>query len=468
MGDTINKWLDEIIEHSFDGIYITDGKAKTIKINHSYELLTGLDRKDMLGRNMRELEQDGSISESGSLIAIREKRPVTLQQKFKTGKECLITSSPVYDDKGEVVMVVTNVRDLTELLSLQEEIEKEKKEKERMKRELNHLYDKMCVQDKMVILDGNSLNALYMADQVAPLDTTVILLGETGVGKEVFAQYVYSNSRRYGKRYIKINCGAIPGSLIENELFGYEKGAFTGADRNGRMGLFEAADGGTVFLDEIGELPLDMQVKLLRVIQEGEIKRIGGIEPKKIDVRLITATNRNLEEMVDKKLFREDLYYRLMTFPIVIPPLRERRDDIVPLAFHFLKELNAKYGFQKKLSPFAVQMIENYSWPGNIRELRNVIERAVIISRKDEITLDCLPDMLKTALHREENTVLKSEEIEWDLKKAVEEMEIRYMNRAYEKFGNVREAARSLGMNASTFVKKRQRYMKRGKEVCQK
>ena len=222
-----NEWLDAIIEHSFDGIYITDGNANTIKANRAYETITGLKKSEVLGCNMEELVEKGIVSASGSLIAIREKRPVTIRQEFKTGKKALITSSPIYNEKGEIAMVVTNVRDLTELYSLREEVEKTKLEGMRLKRELSHMYERFSIGDQIVAVDRSSLQAFVMADKVAPLDTTVMLLGETGVGKEVFAKYIYSGSRRKEESFIKVNCGAIPESLIESELFGYEKGAFT-------------------------------------------------------------------------------------------------------------------------------------------------------------------------------------------------------------------------------------------------
>ena len=285
----------------------------------------------------------------------------------------------------------------------------------------------------------------------------MILFGETGVGKEVFAKYIYQHSARKNKPFIKVNCGAIPANLVESELFGYEKGAFTGADKNGKMGLFELANTGTIFLDEVGELPLDMQVKLLRVLQEQEFERIGGRKPVKVDVRVLAATNRDLEEMVKQKTFRQDLYYRLMIFPVHIPPLRERPDDILPLAQLFLQTLNRKYDFKKYLSPLSAKMMQDYSWPGNIRELRNIIERAVIISNEDEIGPDALH--LFTVEDRPETKSRVLDPVK-DLKTAMEELELEYINHAYEKYGNVREAAESLGMTPSTFVRKRQKYTK--------
>ncbi len=266
-----------------------------------------------------------------------------------------------------------------------------------------------------------------------------------------------STAPEKNKPFIKVNCGAIPANLVESELFGYEKGAFTGADKNGKMGLFELANTGTIFLDEVGELPLDMQVKLLRVLQEQEFERIGGRKPVKVDVRVLAATNRDLEEMVKQKTFRQDLYYRLMIFPVHIPPLRERPDDILPLAQLFLQTLNRKYDFKKYLSPLSVKMMQDYSWPGNIRELRNIIERAVIISNEDEIGPDALH--LFTVEDRPETKSRVLDPVK-DLKTAMEELELEYINHAYEKYGNVREAAESLGMTPSTFVRKRQKYTK--------
>lgn len=336
------KHLEEIIEHSFDGIYITDGNGNTIMVNRAYEQITGLKKKEVLGKNMESLVRSGVISVSGSLHAIRENRVVTLSQEFKTGKKAVITSSPIYDEDGDISMVVTNVRDLTEIYQLKERVVEQKQEEEKLRQNLMHVQNQMMEED-MIVQDENALRVVFMADKVAPLDATVMLLGETGVGKEVFARYIFKKSHRKDQNFIKVNCGAIPENLLESELFGYEKGAFTGASRNGKIGLFELADKGTIFLDEIGELPLNMQVKLLRAIQEKEIERIGGTRPIKIDVRIIAATNRNLEAMMQEGKFREDLYYRLMVFPIQIPALRERPGDIEPLAGFFLEKFNKKY-----------------------------------------------------------------------------------------------------------------------------
>lgn len=341
--------LNAIIEHSFDGIFITDKNANVLRINHAYEDITGLKGEDVLGKNMADLVKGKLISHSGSLIVARTKKPVTLQQRFRSGKEALVTSSPIFDKNGTLIMIVTNVRDLTEIYNLKEIVQEKTDAMERLRLELAHIQGPAAEQE-VIAKDETTLAAMLLANRVAPMDTTVILLGETGVGKEVMARYIYQHSHRVKNSFIKVNCGAIPESLIESELFGYESGAFTGANRSGKIGLFELANKGTLFLDEIGELPKDMQVKLLRALQEQEIMRVGGTKPIKINVRVIAATNRNLEEMVKSGEFREDLYYRLTVFPISIPPLRLRKKDITPLALSFLTKLNQKYNFKKFFS----------------------------------------------------------------------------------------------------------------------
>ncbi|MCD8083447.1 MAG: sigma 54-interacting transcriptional regulator, partial [Clostridiales bacterium] len=374
---------------------------------------------------------------------------------FKTGKRALITSSPIMNSKGEIVLVITNVRDITELYHLQEETTHLRHEEKKRREELRHAQTSTAEQGGLIAVDSKTVGILSMLDKVAPLDTTVIFLGETGVGKEVFAKYIYENSARNGKPFIKVNCGAIPENLVESELFGYEKGAFTGADKNGKMGVFEVANTGTIFLDEVGELPLNMQVKLLRVLQEQEFERIGSRKPVKVDVRVLAATNRNLEDMVANGQFRQDLYYRLMIFPLRIPPLRERLSDIVPLAQLFLSQLNKKYVMKKYFSPLSISVMRNYDWPGNIRELRNIVERAVIVSNGDEITPESLHLYPVTERPDSQTHLLPPV---GDLKSAMQALELEYINHAYETFGNVREAAASLGMTASTFVRKRQRF----------
>lgn len=460
--------LNAIIEHSFDGIFITDAKANVIRINHAYEVITGLKKEEVLGKNMADLVRNKLISESGSLQVIKTKQPVTLQQCFRSGKEALVTSSPIFDADGNFIMIVTNVRDLTEIYNLKAVVQEKTAAMDRLAMELEHLQTTSENNQEIIAKDETTLAAMLLANRVASMDTTVILLGETGVGKEVMARYIFQHSHRAKNSFIKVNCGAIPENLIESELFGYEGGAFTGANKNGKIGLFELANKGTLFLDEIGELPKDMQVKLLRVLQEQEILRVGGTKPVKIDVRIIAATNRNLEEMVSDGTFREDLYYRLTVFPISIPPLRMRKKDIVPLALSFLEKLNQKYQLKKYFTDLSMQLLHEYDWPGNIRELKNIVERAIIISPSDAIKPENLhihsaskPIVIIKDNEFSDNTknsLPPPPEFPINLKNTLEKIEYTYMVQAYKFFGNVRDAAKNLGLTPSTFVRKRKQY----------
>ena len=324
----INDQLLSILDSLYDGLYITDGNAVTILINHAYQTISGLTPEDVLGRSMWDIVADGLINQSGTLCVLKTKAPITLEQTFRTGKKALITSTPHFDKEGRITMVITVVRDITELYDLQKKYQ-ESEERHRLEKDFLRRSQKFS--SKLLVNDPRTKAALARAQKVAALDTTVLLLGETGVGKEQFAHLIYEHSNRADQSFISVNCGAIPPTLIESELFGYERGAFTGANREGKKGVFESADKGTVFLDEVGDLPLDMQVHLLRILQEMQVTRVGGVKPIKVDVRVIAATNRDLLEMVRAKTFREDLYYRLNVVPIQIPPLRERTGDIQPL-----------------------------------------------------------------------------------------------------------------------------------------
>lgn len=441
--------LRAIVNSSYDGIYITDGSANTLWVNPAYLSISGLREEDVVGKNMWDLEKAGIINRSGTLIAIAQRKPATLEQTFRTGKRALITSTPSFNDHGEIVMVVTNVRDMTDFYDLQE---KYRDAQTRYDTEIEFARQRVLDGAELIAVDPNTLTVLRQVDKVAILDATVLLTGETGVGKEKFAQYIYKNSPRREERFIPINCGAIPPALMESELFGYERGAFTGATKD-KMGIFQLADKGTIFLDEIGELPLEMQVKLLRVLQERCIQRVGGSEDIPVDVRIIAATNRNLEEMVRDKTFREDLYYRLNVVPITIPPLRERRGDIIPFADAFLQELNKKYNLHKQFATSALQAMEEYSWPGNVRELKNVVERMVILSQDDLIRGSELPFRPQWAPGA--GALAGNGPI--SLRLEVAKLEYQLITQAYEKYKNVRDAAASLGMDSSTFVRKRRR-----------
>lgn len=454
--DLVRK-LDAIIESSYDGIYITDGDANTLMVNKSYEILTGLNRKDLIGHNMKELVSNRVMSKSATLMVLKNKKTVTIEQEFMTGKRVMVTSTPILDAAGRVDMVVTNVRDITSLAKLQDQLEHSQELAGRYMAEVEEMRLQLFNTTDIIANDERMLDTLRLAKRVAEVDTTVLLTGETGVGKEEIAKFIHKNSPRLQKVFLKVNCGAIPGTLIESELFGYEKGAFTGANATGKKGMFEYADGGTIFLDEVSELPLDMQVKLLRVLQEQEFTRVGGRESIKVDVRIIAATNRPLEDLVKAQVFREDLYYRLNVVPLTILPLRERRDDILPLVQQFMARLNEKYHLEKSFSKDALATLYEHEWPGNVRELKNIVERVVLMSEHEVITNPVLHKILKAGGTSFENG--KDGSIP-KLKEAVESLELELLDRAYSKYGNVRDAAKALGVDPSTFVRKRQRCTK--------
>ena len=449
--------LDSVIESSYDGIYITDGEANTIKVNNAYEKITGLKRKDLLGRNMKDIEKEGIISKSCTLLMLKNKKTTTIPQEFANGVKVLVTSNPIFDENGKIVLAVTNVRDVTNLIELKEQLQKNEELTRKYASQLEEMRVQLLNTSEMIAEDQKTIEIVQLANRVAKVDTTVLVLGETGVGKDEISKFIHKSSNRSKQQFIKINCGAIPANLIESEFFGYEKGSFTGANKEGKIGLFEIASGGTIFLDEVGEIPMDMQVKLLRVLQEGEIKRIGGTKDIKIDVRILAATNRDLEEMIKNKEFREDLYYRLNVVPIFMPPLRERKQDIIPLVNFFLEKLNKKYSFNKSFSAEALNCMYEYNWPGNVRELKNIVERVVIMSEDDTIKRTDLPRNIIDATSIV--VTLNVEEEGIGLKEALDSLEEKLIRKAYDKYGNVRAAAKSLGMDAATFVRRKKKYI---------
>jgi transcriptional regulator with PAS, ATPase and Fis domain len=302
-----------------------------------------------------------------------------------------------------------------------------------------------------------------MALKVSPVSSTVLLLGESGVGKGMIAKLIHKHSDRRNGPFIRVDCAGIPESLVESELFGYEKGAFTGARTEGKPGFFELANKGTLFLDEIAEIPLNSQSKLLRFLEDHQIIRVGGTEPRDIDVRVIAATNKNIEDMVSSKLFREDLYYRLNVIPIHIQPLRERRSDILPLIFHFLERFNKMYQKKKRLSPEAIEALNKYDYPGNIRELANLIERIVVVSENDQIQMRDIPDAVTGSGSKAIPYSLLSGET--PLKNALEQYEGIIIERAVKKLGSQREAAKILKIDQSTISRKIRKYSNTRNEV---
>lgn len=440
--------LEKIIESFYDGIYLTDANGVTLKVNEAYERITGLSKNDLIGKSMKWLIENNYFSESTTLTVIETKKPVTILQTLKNGKKILCTGNPIFDDLGNLTKVVTNVRDISELMDIYDQLKKIEMLKDKYQKEVHHLRMEQLDATDIIAESPAMLEIISDICKVARVNSSVLILGESGVGKEEIAKLVHKNSKRKAGPFIKINCAALPGSLLEAELFGYEEGAFTGAKRSGKPGVFELAEQGTLLLDEIGEIPLELQPKLLRALQEREIRRIGGVKSINVDTRLIFATNRDLQNMVEKGEFREDLYYRINVVPIILPPLRERKEDIRPLILKFLHDFKNEYGIEKLISADSMEILINYCWPGNIRELQNVIERLVIIAEKKLITPKELPENIIS------NQQCKNNNSHISLEEAVKNLERNLILKALKIHKTTRKAAKALGMSQSTVVRK--------------
>lgn len=454
----LNRELDAIINSSYDGVMITDSQGRGIRINRAMERITGLDSSHFEGKYIADLFKNGIfLCESITVKALREKRTVTSIQKMNSGKHLLVTGNPVIDPDGKVVRVVTNVRDVTELNQLKEEVEESKLLATRYQTELSQLILERLKKEKIIVESLGMRKLFNLAVRAARTDATVLILGESGVGKDVLARVIHNTSNRANTgSFIEINCGAIPENLLESELFGYEPGAFTGASPKGKPGMFEIANHGTLLLDEIGDLPLNLQVKLLRVLQGQEVYRIGGTKPTKLDVRIIAATNRNVWERVKEGTFREDLYYRLNVFPIEVPPLRERKEDILPLALHFIQQYNEKYGLEKRLDPKAIPVMEEYTWPGNIRELQNVLERLLVITDEELIHVSRVQGQLTKSGTGVGSPITVNELV--PIPEAKEMLEKELIRMAFDRCPSIRKAAKVLGLGHSNVLNKAARY----------
>lgn len=454
--------LNQVIDTSIDGIVISDQDGVIIHQNPSYEKITGLSPKVCIGRNLKELEDEGIIDKSASLQALRENKEVTIIQKIKTGVTVLVSAAPIRNKQGKIIKVVNNIRDLTHLKSLENEIKELEMKNQKVFQELETLKEQNDPRLSIIAHSEAMKSVIERTLRVAQIDSVVLINGESGVGKEKIVNLIHSCSPRAQAPLIKINCGAIPETLLESELFGYESGTFTGANAKGKPGLFEAANNGTIFLDEIGEMPLSLQVKLLRVLQEFEITRVGGTKPIPVNIRVIAASHKNLENMVREGTFREDLFYRLNIIPIYIPPLRKRKEDIIPLIYHFINGVNQKYGLNRSFTWNALTSFQNYDWPGNVRELQNLVERITLMSTNSEIDIQDIQKEMTFSKNQINETVpsaAPSSSIEiLPLKLKLDEVESALIREALDVFPSIRKAATALKVDQSTLVRKMQKY----------
>jgi PAS domain S-box-containing protein len=446
----LHRELEAIIESSDDGLYITDGKANTLRVNSAYETITGLSRHDLVGRNMVDLVRERVFDHSVTLEVLKKRQQVTFAQNIKGDKTVMVTGTPICDDEDRIVLVVTNVRDMTLLNRVRTELEASRRLSSYYERSLlEHEKYEHALQN-MVVKSTAMRQVLQKAVKVAAVDTSVLVSGESGVGKSMLARLIHLMSPRKDGPFLKINCSTVPQSLMESELFGYEKGAFTGADPQGKTGLMEMAQGGTLFLDEIGDLSLAMQVKLLQVIEEKTFTRVGATKHRTVDARIVAATNRDLKAMMKQGDFREDLYYRLHVVPIVIPPLRRRREDIPSIALRTLEKFNETMGLSKRLEPDVIDDLLKYDYPGNVRELINILERMVIMSEGDTISVYDVPSELSESRRNSHYVVDEG----MTLKAALRNYEAKVIATALARHETLSGAAKSLGLHPTTLWRK--------------
>ncbi|WP_282140875.1 sigma-54 interaction domain-containing protein [Cytobacillus oceanisediminis] len=438
--------LNFILDTTHSAITITNGEGVFTRLSKSCEKIFGVPESELVGKNAFILEEQGFFSTSVTCEVIRKKRRVTIIQKTAANKTVLVTGTPIFNREKKIEKIINISKDITETDKLASDLKRLQAEHEWMKQEL--MKRTQLERGKVASESPDMKKIIELVHHIANMEATVLLLGETGVGKGYMADMIHSVSNRKDRPFISINCGAIPENLLESELFGYEKGAFTGALKDGKKGLFETAGSGTIFLDEIGDMPVSLQVKLLHVLDDGTVRRIGGTASFKVDCRIIAATNKDIKELVRAGQFREDLFYRLNVVPITIPSLRERKEDLLFLAKMFLDSMNNKYKMKKTFSEEAIRALYDYNYPGNIRELQNMIERLVINTIGDTIEAEKILEMTEAS-----SPSTQSEEIT-PLKEAVEQLERNMLFTAFQKYKTTRRVAEALKIDQSTVVKK--------------
>lgn len=424
--------LLNILDYSSDEIFVLDGEMRILYVNKVCERHYGLKPSDVIGKYNVELFEKGYWKPSIVPEVYRRKEPCYMKQQTYIGAELMTTAIPILNNKNEIELVVITATEVQKIkmMNLREDQIESKTTQHDDEEEIS------------IVTNSEKIKRLLeFCKKVAPTDSNILILGESGTGKGAFSQYIHKVSNRKNGPFLAINCAAIPEELLESELFGYSKGAFTGANKLGKQGLIEAADGGTIFLDEVGEMPLSVQAKLLQLIQEKQFIPVGSSEMKKVDVRIIAATNQNLSSMIKNKSFREDLFYRLNVIDIHLPPLRERREDIIPLTYNFLNKFNQKYNENKVISEECLNVLTHYSWPGNVRQLENLIERLVIISNSI-IHVSDLPDMITENVDQDSYPSRTT-----TLEKALDETKRIMVRRSYQTHKSSRKVASDLGIS---------------------
>ncbi|MHB1651723.1 MAG: sigma-54 interaction domain-containing protein [Desulfitobacteriaceae bacterium] len=446
------KILFDILDMIHDVVLVIDSDTTIVYANKAYAEILGVPVQKVLGRRLDKIEPGTAV-----IQVLRTGEVLHNHRSYlsSVGIDVVGSMFPLYEG-SQIIGSVAVFKNVSEVVRLTQELHRTKGVADYLQEQLDQR-EALPISFKEYIGQNSRLSeSLLLAAKVARTDSTVLIRGESGVGKEVLAKAIHNSSRRCSKPLIKVNCAAIPENLLESELFGYEDGAFTGSKKGGKMGKFELAHGGTIFLDEIGDMSTNMQAKLLRVLQEREIERVGGNKTIRLDIRVVAATNRDLDEMMDQGTFRRDLYYRLNIVPLNLPPLRERKDDIPALTEYYLKKFGPQFDNPElAVSPATMDLLQEYDWPGNIRELQNVLEHAAIVSSGAYIE----PKHLPAHLWGEVKSVHRAQANNYGIKDAVARMERELIVAALENAnGNRSQAMRALGISRRAFYDKMRRY----------
>ncbi len=450
-------FLETIFTRSADGLLICDGQGRILKMNQAAERLNGIKASEVLGKDVRTLVAEGQINRSATQEVLETRRQVSLVQTTpRSGYSLLVTGTPVFDDAGNIAYVVVNERDISLIRDMKRKLAQARQESEKMRDELTELTLRELADNDIVAKTPSMKQAVHLALKLARIGASNILLqGESGTGKGLLAKFIHKHSLRSGKPFIQINCAALPENLLEAELFGYEKGAFTGARETGKAGLFELAAGGTLFLDEIGELSPGVQAKLLKYLDDQEIMPVGGTKSKKIDCSILAATNRDLAQLTLKKRFRLDLLHRLNTFTLSIPPLRNRPEDILELTRLCLKRYNKKYNRRAHIGYKGLQALKSHGFPGNVRELINMVKQAVAMCERRHLD-DYLIQLTQPS--PAPATRPKTHDTGTGLVQALEAMEKDLLLQAADQCRTTRKAAAFLKISQPTVVRKFKKY----------
>ncbi|PIC64183.1 histidine kinase [Sporosarcina sp. P13] len=424
--------LLKILDYSSDEIYVLDGETRIVYVNRNCEKHYGVNKNDVVGRYNNDFFNEGYWTPSIVPSVLEKKTPVSMRQQTNIGAELLTRAFPILNTQNDIeyiVITATEIKDFTRLTTIEEQPSSSKIDE--------------SLTNAIITNNEKMRKILHFCKKVAPTDSTVLIHGQSGTGKGVIAYHLHKLSKRKDEPFLNVNCAAIPGDLLESELFGYTSGSFTGAKKEGKIGLFEAAHNGTIFLDEIGELALPLQSKVLQVIQDRKFIPIGSNVSKTVNIRIIAATNQNLLKMVKEKTFREDLFYRLNVIDIHMPALAERKEDIIPLVYSFLSKFNDKYNSTKIISDECLTVLYHYSWPGNVRQLENLMERLVIISEA-VIGVEDLPEVILENVKEVPELFYSN-----SLDKALDNVTSTMVRRSYEKFGSSRGVATDLQISQS-------------------